>query len=64
MKSNQLQKDKVELKKKDILYPTSFKSIMRFQQKDESLIEITKEKPKDYSIKQYNRAGKKYSPIC
>ena len=26
---------------------------MRFQQKDKSLIEIAKEKPKDYFIKQY-----------
>ena len=34
---------------------------MRFQQKDKSLIEIAKEKPKDDSIKQ---AGKTYSLIC
>ena len=37
---------------------------MRFQQKDKSLIEIAKEKPKDYSIKQFHGAGKKYSLIC
>ena len=38
------------LNKEDVLHPTSFKTIMRFQQKDKSLIEIAKEKPKDYSI--------------
>ena len=31
------------LDNEDILYPTSFKTIMRFQQKDKSLIEIAKE---------------------
>ena len=36
---------------------------MRFQQKDKSLIEIAKQKPKDYSIKQFHGAGKKYSLI-
>ena len=35
------------LNKKDVLYPTSFKTIMRFQQKDKSLIEIVKEMPKE-----------------
>ena len=52
------------LNKEDVLHPTSFKTIMRFQQKDKSLIEIAKEKPKDYSIKQFHGAGKKYSLIC
>ena len=47
------------LNKEDVLHPTSFKTIMRFQQKDKSLIE----KPDDYSIKQCNGAGKKYSLI-
>ena len=37
---------------------------MRFQQKDKSLIEIAKEKPKDYSIEQFHGAGKTYSLIC
>ena len=36
---------------------------MKFQQKDKSLIEIAKEKPKDYSIKQFHGAGKTYSLI-
>ena len=40
------------LNKEDVLHPTSFKAIMRFQQKDKSLIEIAEEKPKDHSIKQ------------
>ena len=39
------------LNKEDVLHPTSFKTIMRFQQKDKSLIEIAKEKPNVYSIK-------------
>ena len=52
------------LNKEDVLHPTSFKTIMRFQQKDKSLIEIAKEKPKDYSIKQFHGAGKTYSLIC
>ena len=43
------------LNKEDVLHPTSFKTIMRFQQKDKSLIQIAKEKPDDYSIKQCNR---------
>ena len=30
------------LNKEDVLHPTSFKTIMRFQQKDNSLIEIAK----------------------
>ena len=37
---------------------------MRFQQKDKSLIEITKEKPNDYPIKQFHGAGKTDSLIC
>ena len=36
---------------------------MRFQQKDKSLIEIAKEKPKDYSTKQFHGAAKTYSLI-
>ena len=34
---------------KDDLYLNSFKTMFRFQQKDKSLIEIAKAKPKDYS---------------
>ena len=37
---------------------------MRFQQKDRSIIEIAREKPKDYSIKQLHGAGKTYSLNC
>ena len=37
---------------------------MRFQQQYKSLIEITEAKSKDYSFKQLNGAGKKYSLIC
>ena len=37
---------------------------MAFQQKDESIIQFAKEKSKEYSIKQYHRAGMTYSLIC
>ena len=50
--------------KEDVLHPTSVKTIMRFQQKDTSLIEITKEKPNHYSIKCFHGAGTIYSLIC
>ena len=43
------------LSKEDVLHPTSFKSITRFQQKDKSLNGIAKEKP--------NGADKTYSLI-
>ena len=46
------------------MFFTRFKTIVRFQQKDKSLIEIAKVKPKDYSIKQFHRAGKTYSLAC
>ena len=48
----------------DIIHPTSFKTIMTFQQQDNSLIVIAKEKPEDYSMKQFHGAGKIYSLIC
>ena len=48
----------------DVYHPTSFKTILRFQQQDKSLIEIAKEKPKDHSIKWFHGAGKIYSLIC
>ena len=50
--------------KEDVLHPTSFKTIIRFQLKDKSLIEITEKKHKDYSINQFHGAGKTYSLIC
>ena len=37
---------------------------MRFQQQDKALIEIAKEKLKDYSIKQFHGASKAYFLIC
>ena len=52
------------LNKEDVLHPTSFKAIMRFQQKDKSVIDIAKEKSNDYSIKQFHGVGKMYSLIC
>ena len=55
--------EKVALNNEDVLHPTSYKTFMRFQQKDKSLIEIAKEKPKDYSIKQFHGADKVYSLI-
>ena len=38
------------LSKEDILHLTSFKTIIRVQQKDKSLIEIAKDKPKHYPL--------------
>ena len=52
------------LNEEDVLHPTSFKTIMRFQQQDNSLIEIAKVKSKAYSIQQFYGAGKTYSLIC
>ena len=46
------------LNKEDVLLPTSFKTNMRFLQKDKSLIEITNKKPNDYSIKELHAAVK------
>ena len=46
------------LNNEDSLHPTSFKTIMRFQQNDKPLIEITKETPNDYDIKQFHGTGK------
>ena len=48
------------LNKEDVLHRTSFKNTMRFQQKDQSLIEIAKEKPNDHAIKVIHRVGKIY----
>ena len=44
--------------KEDVLHSTGFKTIVRFRQKDKSLIEIAYEKPNDYSIKQFHGEGK------
>ena len=52
------------LNEEDVLNPTSFKTVMSYEQKDKSLIEIAKEKPKDHSIKQFHWVGKTYSLIC
>ena len=52
------------LKNEVVLHPTSFKTIMRLQQKDKYLIEIVKEKLNDNSIKQFHGVGKTYSLIC
>ena len=52
------------LNKEDVLHPTSFKTIMRFQQKDESLIEKAKKTHNNYSIKQFHGADSMYSIIC
>ena len=41
------------LNHKNILHPTSFKTIMRFQQKVKSLIEITKEKLLDFPLNNF-----------
>ena len=51
------------LNNEDVLHPTSLKSIMGFQQKDKSLIEIANEKYNNYSIEQFHGAGKTYSLI-
>ena len=44
-------------------HPTNYKTIMLNQQKDKDLIKIAKT-DKNYSIKQFHGAGKKYSLIC
>ena len=46
----------------EVLHPTSYETIMRYQQQDASLIKIAKEH-KDNSIKHCHRADKKYSLI-
>ena len=48
------------LNKEDVLYLTTFQSIMRFLKKDKPIIEIATEKPNDYSIKQFYGASKTY----
>ena len=51
------------LEEEDILHPTSYKTIMRYQQLDKPLIKLAKT-DKNYSIKQFHGADKKYSLIC
>ena len=51
------------LEEEEILHPTSYKTIMRYQQKDNSLIKIAKDL-KGYSIKHSHGTDKKYSLIC
>ena len=48
--------ENIALSKENVLHSTSFKTILRLEQKDKSLIEIAKEKPKDHSIKQCHGA--------
>ena len=55
--------EKFALNKEDILYPTSFKTIMKIQQNEKSLCQNTKDMPKDYSINQFHGASKTYSLI-
>jgi len=47
----------------NMAHPTNYKTIMKFQQKDKSLIETAK-KNKNFKVKQFHGAGKNYSLIC
>ena len=51
------------IEKEDLSHPTSYKSIMKSQQLDKTLIETAK-LDKKYSIKHFHGADKKYSLIC
>ena len=53
----------LSLKKEDILHPFYYKIIIQRQQNNKSLIEAAKLN-KDYLIKHFYRADKKYSLIC
>ena len=44
-------------------HPTNYSAIILNQQKDKDLIKIAKT-DKNYSIKQFHGAGRKYSLIC
>ena len=46
----------------DVLHPVNYKTIMQYQQNDKNLIETAKLN-KDYSIKHFHEADKKYSLI-
>ena len=49
--------------KEDVLHSVNYKTIMKYQQDDKPLIETAKLN-KDYSIKHFHGADKKYSFIC
>ena len=51
------------LEEEDILHPPSYKAIMCYQQKENSLTKIAKEHD-NYSIKHFHGTDKKYSLIC
>ena len=51
------------LEKENVLHPVNYKTIMRYQENDKSLIETAKLN-KDYSTKHFHRVDKKYSLIC
>ena len=46
------------------IHPTNYKTIMKHQQKDKNLIKTAKSKPKEFVIKHFHGADKKYSLIC
>ena len=58
------QNENFALNNENVLKPTGFQTFMGLQQKDKSLIEIAKERPNYYSIKQFHGACKTYSLIC
>ena len=51
------------LEKEDVPHPVNYKTFMQHQQNDNPLIE-TAESNKDYPIKHFHGADKKYSLIC
>ena len=51
------------LEKEDVLCPVNYKTIMRYEQTVDPLIETAKLN-KDYSIKHFHGTDKKYSLIC
>ena len=51
------------LEKEDVPHPVNFKTIMRYHHNDKPLIETAKLN-KNYSIKHFHKAEKKYSLIC
>ena len=53
----------VYLKKEDVPHPVNYKTIMQYQQNNKCLIETAKSN-KEFTIKQFHGADKKYSLIC
>ena len=51
------------LEQEEVLHPVNYKTIMRYHQNNKYLIGTAKSN-KDYSIKHFNGADKKYSLIC